>query len=99
LKTSFAEMTPDLIAKAVKKAIGKEILLQKSDLENFKDAKQCVLVHKSRGGPAPGEVKKMIKDINLKLKSFQKEIISKEIKLSESKKLLEKEVNKIVMLN
>lgn len=99
LKESFAEMTPEIIAEAAKKAIGREIKVSEEEIADFKEAEKCVRLQKSLGGPAPEEVRKMIKDIKLKLSTLKKDIALKEKKLDQAKKLLDKEANKIIMLN
>lgn len=96
LKKSFLEMTPQLIAKASKEAIGLEVKVTASDIENFKEAQKNVLLQNSLGGPAPGEVKKMISDIKDKTKKHQKEIIGKEKLLAEAQSLLNQEIKKIL---
>ncbi|KKS97650.1 MAG: argininosuccinate lyase, argininosuccinate lyase [Candidatus Gottesmanbacteria bacterium GW2011_GWA2_43_14] len=99
LKKSFLEMTPGIISEAAKEAIGKDLRVNETDIAEFKEAGKCVLLQDSLGGPAPQQVRKMIKAINLKTNSFSRQITDKEKRLKKAENYLLQEVNKLIMLN
>jgi argininosuccinate lyase len=95
LKKSFKEMTPSIIARASKNAIGRKISIKKGDISNFLSAKKCVMLQKSLGGPAPSQVKKMIKHLHRKVNSMKNVINEKAVIQKKAHDLLNREVENI----
>ncbi|MBI3366627.1 argininosuccinate lyase [Candidatus Roizmanbacteria bacterium] len=96
LKKSFSELTPKLIAEVSKKVLKKEIHISQQDLIDVASASQCVFSHTCEGGPAPSQVKLMIKDINNKIIEFQENINKKQNHINTALRKLEKEVNLLI---
>ncbi len=96
LKNSFTELTPKLLTTVSDKVLGKKIILSKSNLKKVSTPKDCVYNRISEGGPAPIQVKLMIKDIEKKVFSVQKNIINKQNKINKAIEKLEESVKKII---
>ena len=60
-KIALSDLTPELINKIAKESAGITISVKLVDLKDSIDPQKCVESHKTRGGPAPVEVKRMLK--------------------------------------
>lgn len=96
LKTSFSELTPELVSEVSQKVLGRKIRISKESISEVASARACAFSHTSEGGPAPGEVEKMIADLRKKIKEKGKYIQQKKQKIDKGYKLLQKEVGKLL---
>jgi len=85
LKKSFSELTPDLVAK----------LISQKEIDQVSTAKACVFSHTSLGGPAPVEVKKQIKQIDLQVNNWQEKIKKQQQVKVKALDVLEKSIGAI----
>ena len=95
LKKSFSELTSKLVADVTKKVLNKNVFVTQNDLDEVSSAEKCAFSHTSEGGPAPSQVKLMIKDVKKKAFDLKKEIYVKQNINIKAIKKLEESVKKI----
>ncbi|MFC1486906.1 argininosuccinate lyase [Thermoproteota archaeon] len=61
-KMTLSDLIPDLLNKTAKESAGITISVKMADIKDSIDPKKCVESHKTIGGPAPVEVKRMLKN-------------------------------------
>jgi argininosuccinate lyase len=82
-KLELSELTPELLNKAAKENAGINLVVKLVNIKYSVDPQKFVESHKIMGGPAPAEVKRMIKN--------RKQLTSQsKINLKEKKEMLEK---------
>ena len=82
-KMALSNLTPELLNKAAKESAGITISIKLVDLKDSIDPQKCVESHKTIGGPAPIEVKRMLK--------IRKQLTNQsEMSIKEQKSRLEK---------
>jgi len=96
LKKSFSELTPKLIKMVSKKILNKEINIDEKDLTEFKTIQNSVFSHTCYGGPAPSQVKNMIKNVTSKIKKYSKGIFNYQNKIKQALTNLDNEVKKLI---
>jgi argininosuccinate lyase len=64
-KMVLSDLTPELLNMTAKKSMGITISVKLVDIKDSIDPKKCVESHKTMGGPAPVEVKRMLKNRKL----------------------------------
>jgi argininosuccinate lyase len=82
-KLALSELTPELLNKTAKDVAGITVAVKLADIQDSVDPKKFVESHKTMGGPAPAEVKRMLKN-RKQLTSHSK------TSLKEKKEVLEK---------
>jgi argininosuccinate lyase len=82
-KLALSKLTPELLNKTAKDSAGITLAVKLADIKDSVDPKKFVESHKIKGGPAPAEVKRMLKN-RKKLTSQSK------MSLKEKKGMLEK---------
>ncbi len=96
VKKSFVELTPKLVATVSGEKLGKRIKVTAADLAQVATARACVGAHNSEGGPAPGQVKKQIADLQSKSVRVKKDVMGKRSGLFLALSGLQKEVHTII---
>ena len=96
LKTSFSELTPELVSEVSQKVLGRKIRISKESISEVASARACAFSHTSEGGPAQNEVKKMIADLARKIENKEKYIEGKRKKIEKGYDLLEKEIKQLM---
>ncbi len=81
-KRTFKNLTPTHLSDAAKKIFGMKIQINVEDIETATDPLKVIKAHKAKGGPAPKEVKRMIKNRKKQLKN-NKDWINKQHSLLE----------------
>jgi argininosuccinate lyase len=82
-KLALSELTPELLNKTAKDVAGITVAVKLADIKDSVDPKKFVESHKTMGGPAPAEVKRMLKN--------RKQLTSRlKTSLKEKKGMLEK---------
>ncbi len=88
---ALSELTPELLNKTAKHSAGITLAVELADIKDSIDPKNFVESHKTMGGPAPSEVKRMLKNrkhltsqskMNLKEKKGKLEKADKRLKSS-----------------
>ena len=82
-KLALSELTPELLNKAAKDVAGIALAVKLADIKDSVDPNKFVESHKTMGGPAPAEVKRM-------LKSRKQLAAQSKMNLKEKKVMLEK---------
>lgn len=78
LKSSFTELTENMLVQVLKKVLGKKIYLKDNNFKFIKSAKESAFSHASDGGSAPEEVKKQIKKLNQQILMINNKILMKQ---------------------
>jgi len=87
-KLALSELTPELLNKTAKDSAGITLAVKLADIKHSVDPKKFVESHKTMGGPAPAEVKRMLKN--------RKQLTSQsKMNLKEKKGMLEKADNQL----
>ena len=94
--SSFIELTPQMVNDTAMEVLKKPIVVTQEQINEVATARACVNAHTSFGGPAPGQVKNMIKKIKKQLRILQGNVLHKKQKLSDSHTLLRRTVNKTI---
>ncbi len=89
-------ISSDLIEECINEYTGQKISIDSSLVEMALDPLNNVMVRKLRGGPAPSEVKRMIKNRIKKIEERKQFISSKRVLLENSNKKLNYMVDKII---
>jgi argininosuccinate lyase len=79
-KLTISDLTPELLDNTIKDYTGIIITTKIEDIKTTINPKNCVESHKTLGGPAPEEVKRVLfnsKRMNKQSKIFQKELKSR----------------------
>jgi argininosuccinate lyase len=87
-KLALSDLTPELLNKTAKDSAGITVAIKLADIKDSIDPKKFVESHKTMGGPAPAEVKRMLKN---------REQLTSQSKMSlkEKKGMLEKADNQL----
>lgn len=86
--TSFQEMSPQMVVNASIQALGKAIQLSADDIAFIATARASVVAHKSLGGPAPQQVKRMVKKIKKEMNAINGKLNQKKKQLQAAHVLL-----------
>lgn len=92
--TSFASVTPELIAETATSLLGKPVTMTQAQINAVSTARASVYAHTSFGGPAPAQVKRMIKKIKKDIAIRTAVLLQKKQKIADSRKLLVSAVKK-----
>ena len=61
-KLALSDLTPELLNETAKDSAGIVLAVKLADIKDSIDPQKCVESHKAMGGPAPAEVKRMLKN-------------------------------------
>lgn len=93
----LSEVPPQMVKETSLEITGKEINLTKETIKNATDPRKNVEIRDSIGGPAPKEVKRMIKIRKTVLKDMKGKQAYRKKRLEESKHMLDKAVNDLIL--
>lgn len=90
---SFTQMTPQLVAKTAMEILKKPIVISQSQINAVATSRASVMAHTSFGGPAPSQVKSMIKKLKKEVRLVSGKLLEKKKKLSAAHDTRKKIVN------
>lgn len=96
IKKSLKELTSEILSKAAKEVLQKDIYVEQNDIDELADVKKRTLSIKSEGGPSPRECLNMIKDLDQKISHIQEDIVSKKAKIEKSLSMLTSEIKTLL---
>ncbi|KKU87336.1 argininosuccinate lyase [Candidatus Gottesmanbacteria bacterium RIFCSPLOWO2_01_FULL_48_11] len=95
--SSFAQLTPGLVRETAIEVLQKPIEVTQEQIDEVASARQCVMAHTSLGGPAPKQVKKMIKKIKKEVRNIAEKLNEKKQKLQQAKIMLATKVSDVTV--
>ncbi len=94
--SSLRELTPQIVNDTAVEVVKKPIVVTRKQINEVATARACVNAHTSFGGPAPGQVKHMIKRIKKQLHMLKNIVLHKKQRLADSHRLLLATVNEVI---
>ena len=95
-KVPAHQVTPEMLDKAAVKIMGRSLKMNEKEIRQALDPVHFVEAHKSIGGVAPSEVRRMIKDRKKRLEEVEKRQTERVNRLKEACEILDAEVSSIV---
>jgi len=89
---TLSDLTPEMLQKVAHEAAGLNLKVELADIQDAIDPMKCVESHNVLGGPAPIEVKRMIKGRKKTMSQFSAGLVARENKLKEAEQLLKSAV-------
>ena len=95
--SSFAQLTPGLVRETAIEVLQKPIEVTQEQIDEVASERECVMANTSLGGPAPKQVKKMIKKIKKEVRNIAEKLNEKKQKLQQAKIMLATKVSDVTV--